>query len=113
MSLVWDYDTGHLSDMLPSLHRRLGRLANGCTEYKIGLTVDPDTRWAAHKRNGWERMVVVYHTSSEKYITGAESHLIGYGQERIYYKAECQNLRGGGGGIRRGYYDYYLYIVLY
>jgi hypothetical protein len=105
----WQERTGHLSNLVPSLRRALGQYARYCTEFKIGLTVDPQSRWRAHVRDGWREMVVVYSTTSEDYVWDAEQLLIEHGLDAYYY-AECLNRIGG--GLRRGHRRYYVYIVV-
>lgn len=81
------------------------------TEFKVGLTVNPDRRWSDHARHEWREMVVVYATSSRSYAAAAERELIEHGWAS-HIDCESFNLVRGGGGARHGYSEYYIYVLL-
>jgi hypothetical protein len=110
--LYWNELTGHISNLIPSLNRAIGQYARNCREYKVGLTVNPRSRWYSHKADGWHDMVVIYSTSSADYVAYAEDMLIEHGFNSSYYR-RCYNQIRGGGGLRREYPKYYIYIVIY
>lgn len=111
MSLDWWDDTGHISNLISSLRRAYGQYRCNYDQIKIGLTVDPETRWRSHAQQGWSRMVVIYSTSSPKYVAQVERLLIEHGWDTDFYE-QCKNLIGGGGGLRYGYPRYYIYVIL-
>jgi hypothetical protein len=111
MALIYKDHPGHIGNLIPSLRRALGQYTRYCKHFKIGLTTNPEQRWGTYKRDGWDDMIVVYSTSSEKYVADAEKLLIKHGWEADYM-AECWNEVPGGGGKHSGYEWYCVYIVV-
>jgi hypothetical protein len=111
MALIYKDRTGHISNLIPSLRRALGQYTRYCNHFRIGLTTNPEQRWNAYKRDGWDDMIVVYSTKSEKYAADAEKLLIDHGWETEYIP-QCWNSIRGGGGKRPGYGWYCIYIVV-
>lgn len=113
--VVFDLAAGHLSDVIGVLRNKISSYQRGCVKFKVGITVNPEQRWSgAHKRSRheWDKMVVIYETSSHDYVGRAESSLIEFSSEK--YADKCQNLISGGGGINEpgDYGRFYLYILL-
>lgn len=111
MSIRYDYLTGHFDQVCESLRRALGQYARHCDRFKVGLTVDPEQRWTDHAADKWTEMVVVYHTSSSRYAAQMEKELIQHGWNSRVLAWSWNEVRGGG-GLRRDYYDYYIYVLL-
>lgn len=111
MSVHYQEWTGHFSQVAESLRRALGQYASRNQHFKVGLTVDPETRWSQHKKDGWSRLVVVYRTSSASYAATMEDELIIHGWQSSVI-AESWNQVRGGGGLRQGYATYFVYVLL-
>ncbi len=112
MSVRWNQWTGHYSQVAESLRRALGQYMTRNSEFKVGLTVDPDQRWGGHAPDGWREMVVIYETSSARSAAQAERELIEHGWES-QIDSESWNLVRGGGGLQQGYDAYYVYVLLW
>jgi hypothetical protein len=109
MSVAWNYTTGRPNIVFGDLKRSIAQLANNNSYFKIGITSNPNRRWGEHKKSdpGWDRMIVVYETTSLTYIRQLESLLIEAGWNR----EESWNFTGGGGGRFSQSGKYYLYIL--
>jgi len=110
----FDVITGHLHLVSGELKRRISSFQRGKEKLKVGISVDPETRWTKHRlsQHEWNKMVVIYESSSHDKISQAESELINYSIER--FPEKCQNQVSGGGGINEPYlYEkFYLYLLL-
>ena len=103
---------GHYSQVVGSLRRSLGQYIRHNTDFKVGLTTNPDQRWnRGHRHHGWRELVVLYKTTSENSAREMERALIRHGK-RPGVLADCWNNRPGGEGLRRGHHEYYVYVVL-
>ncbi len=112
MSIEWSYVTGHASQILPYLRQRLnGYMANWSDIY-VGASSGPETRWEEHRHYEWEKMVILYHTSSAHYARWVERNLIAHSRLARYAIAS-HNDGVGGEGIRDGHSDYYVYVLLW
>jgi predicted GIY-YIG superfamily endonuclease len=93
----WYYCTGHFSHVRDGLIRAIGQYARHYDYLKVGRTNDPWRRWREHqserRRAGdrWEKMVVIYASSSSRYIALAEQELIGHALSAGYDRAEVWN----------------------
>lgn len=112
MSVRWNQWSGHYSQVGESLRRALSQYTRNNSEFKVGLTVDPEQRWQAHKGHEWREMVVIYETTSRKSAANAERDLIDHGLKE-HIDAESFNEVRGGGGVQHGYDAYYIYVLLY
>jgi hypothetical protein len=106
----YNFITGHFNDdLIKSLSYSVGAY-NKNYFVKIGITgKDPSKRLKEHVKylpHFWDRMIVIYQTSSEKYIRKIEKELI----ER--YREICMNEIGGGGGPISKPQPNYLYLLL-
>jgi hypothetical protein len=112
--VYFDAVTGGLSDVLPVLKRKVSSYQRGAVKFKIGISVDPESRWGSHKqsRHDWDKMIVIYQTSSHDYVCRAESGLIDFSAEK--YSHKCQNKISGGGGINEpdSYGRFFLYMLI-
>ena len=97
-------DTGHLKSALTTMRRRLSAYSSWNESFKIGITGDPESR-ARSYRGQYDKMIVLYETSSRSKIKMMEATLVDE------YREYCDNSIGGGGGAVGGP-RYYLYIVV-
>lgn len=110
MQPEWRQRTGWPSSLIEIRHR-IGAFTRGKTEgktiFKIGITCRPERRGYEYDRNEpfYDRMIVLYETSSIKNARDMEKALI------KHYRDQCDNLRNGGGG-RIGTPPHYMYIVV-
>ena len=75
-----------------------------CSGFKIGISGNTDRR-ASEYPYGYDEMVVLYETNSERHVRDTEGLLTDY------YLEDCDNsIRGRGGPISGP--PYYLYVVL-
>ena len=110
MPVRYKFSTGHLCNVMSALRKALGQYARHNGSIKVGLTVNPEQRWEAHRRDGWREMVVIYETRSSRYVGDAEKKLIGHSFLR--HNKRCWNIYNGGGGLREGFPKYYIYVIL-
>lgn len=101
------YSTGRPDRILSTLLRRVSAYTRQTkvSKFKIGITCSPDRRWVEGYRHEYERMIVVYRTTSDKHVRQMERLLVDHNWEcgdNVY--------RGGGGPSGVG--PYYLYIVV-
>lgn len=106
MSVTFSFWTGHASERLVPLKRCIsGFTRQDRQAFKIGISSDPNRRWREEYRGHYDRMLVIYSTSSEKSIRRIEKWLT------EYFEDFSDNLRLGGGGPSSSG-PYYLYVVL-
>ena len=89
--------------VLPTLRRRISAYKRSGSPFKIGITSCPQRR-AMGYGSRYDEMIVLYRTTSDRFGRRIEAILI------EHYWEDCDNSIGGGGG-RKGYPPYYLYIV--
>ena len=114
MSVVYSLITGHPSEVVNSLRSTIGAHCRHHNNVKIGITDDPETRLAQHKKvYGWIRqMVVIYKTTSDSYVREIERHLIDHAMKKDYVgETLIHNQRSGGGGRGSDSETYYVYII--
>jgi hypothetical protein len=104
MSVTYWYSTGHVSSVLSVLRHALGCYARGAEWIKVGITRTPEIRFEAHQRQWnegekWDRMVVVYQTSSWRSACRVEDALIRYARTRPYAGKLFNQVAGGGGRV--------------
>ncbi len=95
--------TGMPIKIISTLRRRISALTRGDAFFKIGITSNPNSR-ASQYGDEYDEMVVLYRTTSNRFVRKLETVLI---EE---YWEHCNNEIGGGGG-QIGSAPYYLYIV--
>lgn len=110
LTVRWEEWAGPYKSVLPSLRAAIGQYARNNDEIKIGLTVDPDRRWHAHKTDEWVEMVVLYKTSSPDFAKKVEKDLIEHGWKSHLDKS--WNEITGGGSLQHGHSKYYVYVLL-
>lgn len=100
----------------PALHRiknRVSNLVRHCRWFYIGLTNRPWDRFCEHNRNDgieWDRMVLLYTTSSLVKEGLFEQELIQYYRESPH-KKKLKNIQSGAQG-RLGVAPHYIYALL-
>jgi len=88
-----NYSTGHLHEVKIELNRAIGQYKRYNNDVKIGITGrPPQERFNEHLRNDhWERMVVIYRSTSIRYVNEIEAYLCEKHGNSLF------NIRGGGG----------------
>lgn len=76
MELERNITKGPYRDLLGMLTRSLGQYEHYYRHVKVGITGDPDTRAYFHDRDGWQRMVVRYVTTSVNVANEVEKYFI-------------------------------------
>jgi predicted GIY-YIG superfamily endonuclease len=115
---IFYYSTGNLKDRKSELTRALGQYARHYDYIKIGITCDPERRWIEHQNerkrfsDSWLKMVVIYETSSRKYVNEAERLLINHTKTANYNIEKWNDVGGGGGNYSEEADKYYLYLLL-
>ncbi len=107
MELQHDYHyIGHLTQVRETLKRSVSQYIRYHNCVKIGITNNPERRKKEYaKSRNWDKMVVLYSTTSLKYIREIERELIEYNWDYVH------NLISGGGGDY-SQPPYYLYVVI-
>lgn len=103
----FDASTGTPSQVLSELIRRISAYTrqDRARRFKIGITNHPDRRYSQAYADEYDKMIVIYKTTSINYVSQLEAKLIQHNWELT------DNQVGGGGGAN-GDPPYYLYIVL-
>ena len=89
--------TGSTANCLPRIKNRISNLSNHCKYFYIGLTNRTKARFQEHRNSDgilWDRMVVLYKTSSLRKEGDFEEELI------LYYKngpraSKLKNIKNG------------------
>ena len=101
----WDrMVTGPFESVSTTLRRKFSQYRHHHESFKIGITGNPDERARGYP-DLYDRMDVLYKTSSRDYVKRMESMMVDE------YRQYCDNSIAGGGGPVAGP-PYYLYIVL-
>ena len=104
--------TGSTANCLPRIKNRMSNLSNHCKYFYIGLTNRPKARFQEHRNSDgilWDRMVVLYKTSSLRKEGDFEEELI------LYYKngpraSKLKNNKNGRQGALSAP-PYYIYTI--
>ena len=74
--IEWRCKTGYPENVYSSLKKSISNFRNYNNYFKIGYTADPYKSWENQKRNDftWEKMVVLYKTTSENHIEFSRHH---------------------------------------
>jgi len=75
------------------------------TAFKIGITCNPENRFRQAYADSYDKMLIVYQSSSIKNVRDLERLLVQHNREL------CDNIIAGGGG-NYGEPPYYMYVVL-
>ena len=103
IQLEWNIWTDWPSRAQSSFRRRISACTRGGQSFKIGITGDPERRKAGYD-GMYDRMIVLYETTSERNARDFERRLIDD------YGDRSDNERRGGGGNVSGP-PFYLYVV--
>ena len=100
--------TGHPSLVIRVLNAKIGQYKRRYTYVKIGITGrPPQIRFKEHLRNfSWEKMVVIYKTTSAGYANLMEELLVDLHWDNI------TNERKGGGSELTKKGNNYVYLLL-
>ena len=104
--------TGSAADCLPRIKNRISNLANHCKYFYIGLTNRPKSRFQEHRNSDgiiWDRMVVLYKTTSLKKEGDFEEDLILY-YKNSQHSAKLENIKNGRQGALSAP-PYYIYAI--
>ena len=107
MTVHYDEVEGHPANVKTTVKRKISgmvRRDSAVSTYKVGITNDPEVRWAKGYNDDYHEMRVVYSTKTREHIQEME-------RELIEYYDDSENLVGGGGGISH-HGPWYLYVVL-
>lgn len=110
----WNVMTGHASQVLDDLKKKLSLYQRG-KQVKIGISTDPEARWRKHsksKKHDWEKMVVVYKTTSHKSVYFMETELISFCADKYPDKIENEVLGGGGINNPENFSNFYVYFLV-
>ena len=102
--LIYKLCSGWPKDIKRNLAISIALYGNYYDKVKIGITNDPERRFREHQRNGWDRMVVRYITTSENHANEIEKHFI----NRHEWMA---NIYRGWSNLGNGR-NFYVYILL-
>jgi hypothetical protein len=99
--------TGWPKDVVSTVLRKISAhtRANKVRYFKIGITVDPERRFNEEHKYNYDEMHVIYRTDSYDNVCLLERELIDHNSELT------DNMIGGGGG-RKGYPPYFMYVVV-
>lgn len=118
MRVDYNYSTGDISNVVNELRAAIGQYARQYNHIKVGITGDPTTRSKkydyefAQQNDSWSHMVVIYETSSEKYVREAEINLQQWLENHKYEEPLTKwNIKKGGGPLPETG-PYFVYVVL-
>jgi hypothetical protein len=94
----------HLQPMLNGYRRFWNRVY-------IGVTANPEKRWAKHSSNGWAKMVLLYEAYRPDIAIDLERDLIDYAH-RCNFLMPPDNINPGGEGIGNEQRYHYLYVLV-
>lgn len=104
MQLIYNYISGHPTNIVANLCRSISAFERHYHAVKIGITGRPTQRAHEHQCDGWVRMVVKYKTSSRRNANLVEQHF-------IVTRPELKNKWAGNSHMTSSG-PYYVYILL-
>jgi hypothetical protein len=101
--------TGGWKKSLSTVKRRISGYTRNTKKFWVGFTSSGkngcESRWnSKYKKEGMNRMVAIYETSSDDNAREVEKEVI------EFYKEHCENENAGGGGST-GKPPYYVYVA--
>ena len=105
--------TGTATNCLPRIKNRISNLANHCKDFYIGLTNRPKSRFQEHRNSDsilWDKMVVLYKTSSLRKEGDFEEDLILY-YKNSQHSVKLKNIKNGRQGALSAP-PYYIYVII-
>ena len=110
MSKTVEYNevTGSINAVIETLNRKIGQYKSNYKKVKIGITGrDPQKRFNEHLQDiNWQRMVVIYETSSHNFANKIEDWLVEQHFDDLY------NQKAGGGSKLTKDGLNYVYVLL-
>lgn len=100
--------TGHPSSVYETLNRKISAYKIHHSFLKVGITGrDPQTRFNEHLRaDNWDRMIVIYRTTSINYANTLEDWLV-----EKHWEDLVNQRQGGGSNLTEQGYNY-VYLLL-
>lgn len=105
--VIYNYQTGRPNDVLSSVLRSISAYTrvDRATAFKIGITCNPENRFRQAYADSYDKMLVVYQSSSVNNVRDLERLLVEHNREL------CDNIIEGGGG-NYGEPPHYMYVVV-
>lgn len=105
--VIYNYQTGYPNSVLTSVLKSISAYTrvDRASYFKIGITCNPENRFRQAYADDYDKMIVVYQSSSVKNVRDLERLLIEHNREL------CDNIISGGGG-NYGNPPYYMYVVV-
>ncbi len=98
-------------EAMSHLKLKLNGYRNSWSQVYIGVTANPETRWAEHVRNGWQKMVLIYEAFRPDIARDLEQDLIDYAH-RCDFRIAVENVKPGGEGLSDEIRSNYLYVLV-
>ena len=99
------------SEAMRYLKPKLNGYRRSWSQVYIGVTANPDKRWAKHVRNGWQKMVLLYEAFRPDIARDLEQDLIDYAR-RCDFRIAIDNISPGGEGLTDDNKNNYLYVLV-
>lgn len=110
MEKVYNPKRGVPSKVIADVKKKISNIVYSVNVFKVGSTGDYHQRVKYYEREGYDKMYVVYETSSLKYMAEIESEL------NAYYKDWETNINynkgSGGPAPSKQVEKYYVYVVI-
>ena len=98
-------------EAMDQLKLKLNGYRNKWSHVYIGVTANPERRWAKHARNGWQKMVLLYEAFRPDIARDLEQDLIDYAH-RCNFRLAVENINPGGEGLTNENRNNYLYVLV-
>ena len=99
------------SEAMEHLKPKLNGYRSSWSQVYIGVTANPEKRWAKHVRNGWQKMVLLYEAFRPDIARDLEQDLIDYAR-RCDFRIAIDNINPGGEGLTDKTRNNYLYVLV-
>lgn len=105
--VVYSYFTGRPQDIVSNVLRVISAYTrkDRVRWFKIGITNNPESRFQHGYAKSYDKMIVLYRSSSLSNVSDLERELIEHNREL------ADNMIGGGGG-NYGNPPYFMYVVI-
>lgn len=105
--VIYNYQTGNPSVVVSSVLRSISAYTrvDRVSYFKIGISCNPENRFRQEYADSYDKMLVVYQSSSIKNVRELEYLLVEHNRDL------CDNIISGGGG-NYGEPPYYMYVVV-
>lgn len=98
-------------DAMPILKQKLNGYRRIWKRVYIGVTSNPERRWAKHASNGWQKMVLLYDAYRPDIAVEMERELIEHAHD-CRYIIDIENINLGGEGLSHEQRSNYLYVIV-